>query len=301
METKNKIGFVLVVLVMLFLAGCSGGTEGAQQSGLFGRGDANSNSGSSSNTNGVILKFAENRPPSEMFKGEGYTFAFIFENHQNHPVTNLKIRTKGFDRGFVNGLAADYTISSIPAANSISGAGVYAGLVVDGVRVGGFDGQNYNFNPQFDYCYLATTQFREQVCVPSSRNTCDISVDKSKEQNGPVSVTLGSMQVVGNEILLPITLSNKGDGEVINECFNTEDYARNYKLVSVRLGSQEGDCEPSSSEDYAFLSGESIIYCRFDKDQEESYSSQVSIELSYTYQQGTSKTVRVVDPVAGIS
>jgi hypothetical protein len=300
---KNKLFLgILLVTFGLLLSACSsiGGSQNALPS--FGSGSSESGSGgSSSSTTGVVLSFGENNPPSEMYKGQNYNFNFFFENHLSVAVENLEVQTRGFDRGFVSGLDRTYSVSRIPPANDLSGPGVFSGLVVSNVRVTNFDSASYSFDPSFEYCYKATTQFREQVCVPSVNNICEEKVDSSRNQNGPVAVSVGSIDVVGNEILIPITLENRGKGDVVNNCFDTnEPFERDIKINTIRLGSQSGSCESISSENDALINGEATFLCSFSRTQDESYGSQISVEFEYLYEQSVEKDITVIDPRAGI-
>lgn len=291
---KSKF-IILLLFLGLVLAGCTGATttEG-QQSGLFGAGSSDNTDVSSKG--GVTLRFGEGNPPSEMFKGQDYTFSFVFENEQIHDIADMVVRSYGYDEGFVTGLSPEYNVDTIPRANSISGVGVYASLIVEGVNVDGFTG-DYSFDPKFDYCYTATTTFREQVCVPSARNQCDLNYDRSEEQNGPLQVTLNDLQLAGDDLILPLEIRNRGEGEAVNSCFDSDDYQIGYNLVEVKLGSQTGDCRPASSDSYSLVDDRASIFCTFPRtaSSEEAYVSQLSVELNYKYQQSTELDVEVKD------
>ena len=291
---NRKLGYILVVLVLLFFTGCGIGSDGSKTSGLsIGKGDSTS-SGSVSGKEGIKLGFTQGNPVTQMIKGGSYTFAFVFENYLNHEVTDLRIRTRGFDTNFVSGLNTDYSVNRIPKANDASGPGVYSGLVVNGVRVDNFK-ENFNFNPYFDYCYTAKTSFGEQICVPNKRYECDIEVNKFKFQSGVLGVSLGELKLSDGKIIVPIKIKDEGNGQVVNTCFNTEEYERNYKLESVKLGSEVGSCTPYSSEKFSLIQGESTIYCTFSRSQDEAYLSQLSVELSYAYQQAMYLEIEVED------
>ncbi len=283
---KKSLVMILILSLSLVFAGCSGGADGAKEDSLFGGKSGSTSKGGS----GVELSFADGRPSSEMFKGEPVTFAFVFTNYQEHEINDMKLETRGFDKGYVSGLSESYNINKIPQA-TINGAGIYPGHIVNGVSVDNFE-DNYNFNPTFDYCYTAKTSFREQVCVPSKTNECDISFDKSSNQNGPLNVKIDRIRTVDKKVRVDLTINNNGKGQVVNECFNVEDYANKYKY-KVSLGSQTGNCEAVS--DFTIINGKSNFYCEFNSDSDSEYSSQVVVELDYNYQQSTEKKIVVKD------
>lgn len=298
MKTKNLI-LVIVTSILLIFSGCSGNTDGAKTSELF----PSVGSGTSQTTgNGVDLSFAENQPGKEYNKGQPINFGFVFKNFQDEEITDMKMKITGIEWGYITGLEREYTISSIPKATPQAGPGVFTGFFVQGVTVDGFS-NNYNFNPKFDYCYTTKTTFREQVCVPSKKNICDIKVEKSQYSNGPLKVTINRLvdysdQTTG-KVGIELTINNVANGKIVNECFKTEDYANKYELISVKLGNTVGTCTAVSG--YQIVSGTSKIFCEFPRNEDNSYASQVTVELQYKYEQSTPKNILVKDYKAGLS
>jgi hypothetical protein len=293
MKKINVLLSVVLVSLIVLMSGCSmiGGNNGIKTSGL-----SIGSSSSSKGGVGVNLDFAEGNPSSEIFEGQPVTFAFIFENYQEHEITDLKVKTKGYETGFVKGLASDYSIKTIPKFTESTGPGVYAGQVVSGVRVEGFD-EKYNFNPTFDYCYSAKTSFREQICVPNKNNNiCETEIEKSQKQNGPLNVKIDRVSSVDGKVRIDFTINNVGNGQVVNTCFNTEEYTNKYSLKAT-LGSASGNCKAVSG--YNIINGKSNFYCEFSRSGDESYASQVTIELDYKYQQSTQKKILVKDLNSG--
>ena len=291
-KIKNKVKLSLMILVLgvfMLLSGCSltGSDSSSKTSGFL----PSSGSTSTNNGNGVSLSFAENNPTSEMYKGNPTTFAFVFTNYQEHDISDLKVKIKGFETSFVQGLSNNYNVNTIPRYTSSSGAGVFSGLIVSGVSVDKFEG-TYNFNPTFDYCYSAKTSFIEQVCVPSTTNTCDTDVSSSTTQNGPISVSIDRIVNSNDKVRVDFVLNDKGNGDVVNECFKTDDYANKYDL-KVTLGSQTGSCEAVSGEN--IVNGKGNFYCEFSRSGDDSYASQIVVELDYKYQQSESKKIVVKD------
>lgn len=265
--------------MLLVLAGCGGGSE-TSQSAFFGIGEGSTGTTKS----GVTLRFADGNPPQQMFKGEEYNFAFIFENFQIHDVDDMVLRTGGYDSSLMQGLAEEYQISNLPRASEAIGPGVYSGLVVDGVRVDDFEG-DFAFPAVFEYCYTAKTAMRENVCVPSSRNQCETDITKDSAQNGPVVVRIQNINALSDEIRVDFSLTTSGNGQVVNNCFETEDYANDYTINSVKLGSVEGSCTPAGTDDFLLGGGAGNFYCTFPRAGDSSYSSQVLVDIEYKFQQ----------------
>lgn len=285
-KIKNLILLSLLALVLV-VSGCSSGTD--SKGSNFGTGSSTGGSGNS----GIELSFANGNPPSEMFKGQPYTFAFVIKNFQEHEINDLEIRTKGFDRGYVSGLAESYSVNTLPKASTQIGPGLFSGLIVQGVTVDGFTG-NFNFNPEFDMCYSAKTNFREQICVPSTSNTCDVDVSKSQYSNGPVNVKVNHINALGSTIRIDFEVSNSGKGNVVNSCFSSQEYASSYQ-VKATLGTANGNCMPAGTNEFLIAGNKGSFYCEFQRTSDSSYASQLSVELDYIYQQTLKKQISVRD------
>lgn len=203
------------------------------------------------------------------------------------------MKLEGYETSYVSGLNTEYSISNIPKATDTAGPGVNSELVAEGVALDGFEG-DYNFNPEFKYCYTATTTYREQICVPSTKNQCTITVEANKEQNGPLTLTIDAINNLEDSVRLDFTITNSGSGKVVNECFNTDNYANEYSLGSVKLGGNEGNCEAVSG--FQIANNKASFYCTFPRTSgDESYASQISVEFSYKYQQSLKKSIPVRD------
>lgn len=292
MVRKNNLVYVLLVTVLLLFSACNTDTDDAQQSGLFGK--KPTTGGSSSNTQGVTLEFSEGNPPKEMYNDQSVTFGFIFTNYQEHEINDMNIKVSGYDASYVSGLSNSYSITRIPKYTTQAGPGVYADLVASGVSVKNFM-EKYNFNPQFDYCYTAKSNLVQQVCIPSKQtNLCEIKLDKLQKSNGPLVTSIDSIinKDSGGQVRVFFTIQNKGNGKVVNTCFK-EDYSNQFS-VTAKLGTQVGDCQ-SVSGAYNIIQNKASFYCDFTRSSEESYASQITVDLSYKYEQSVKKEILVKD------
>ena len=287
MKKINFLFMVSVIFGILLFSGCGGG-EGDDRSNIIGSGTRGSTSG------GVSLEFQTNNPPSEMFKDNGHRFAFRFTNFQYHEISDLRVRTRGFDSSFVSGLDSEYSVSSIPRATSDNN-GVFNGLIVEGVFVSGFQG-TYNFNPSFDWCYTATTTYRQELCIPDNSNVCTERVSANVFSNGPISVSLkGSPLRIGdNRIRIEFELSNALNGKVVSECFKTDDYAIPVRDLNVKLGTIDGVCT-STSDVIQFIDGRTRFSCEFNTQDSSSFNTQLSVEFNNLYMQSKDKRIVVRD------
>lgn len=283
-ERSSVKVFVLFLCFAFVFSGCSIGGGNIKQSGFFSTAKVSSEGG-------VDLTFADGSPATSLIAGQPTTFAFVFTNYQKHEITDMKLKVKNFEQDYVSGLNTQYSIGTIPKATDTTGAGVYAGHIVEGVRVNNFV-DTYNFDPKFDYCYTAKSSFREQVCIPNSKNECDAEFEPSAEANGPVEIAIERISSIDNQVRIDFVATNTGNGKVVNECFNTEDYANKYDLTAT-LGTKTGSCEAVSGKQ--IINGKSNFYCTFAKNNDDSYASQIVVELKYLYQQETELNIVVKD------
>lgn len=291
---KSRFGILVLFLgFFLVLSGCS--SDGDNRTSGIGIG---SNTGSSG-TSGINLKFAPGNPPSEMFKGQPYTFAFVFENFQEHDITDLRIRTRGFDRGLVSGLEESYTVSNLPRFSQQVGPGLFNGLVVQGVTVDNFVG-NFNFNPEFELRYTAKTIFRDQLCVPSLNNLCEVEVDSSRYQRGPLRVNLAYINAIGSDIRLDFEVTNSGRGNLIGPEDTRVEFIAPYS-VSASLGTSVGNCVPSGNNEFVVADGRGAFTCTFPRTSDSSYSSQLSLDVEYEYFQVEKLNILVRDLTQGFN
>jgi len=293
MKMKNYSIIIITILTLVLFSGCSLNSDGVKQSGI-NIGSGTSNKGGS----GVELTFAEGQPGSEYNKGQPFNFGFIIKNYQNHEISDMAIKISGIEWGYVKGLEKDFSITQIPKATTQSGPGVYSNLYVKGIVLSDFTNK-YNFNPKFNYCYTAKTQFREQVCIPSkTTNNCNIKIDKNNYQNGPLSIKINNLRNYDeNTLIVDLQLTNSINGKVVTECFKTDEYANDYKINSVTLGTVAGDCSKTQSN--KIIGNTAVITCTFPRGNDDgAYPSQLNVELEYKYEQSTQKNILIKDYTA---
>ena len=288
--SKNKIFIGILLLIGLVFAGCSSNEDGVRTGGIPSIGGGSSNSG-----NGVTLEFGEAMNNIQPQKGQPFSMILNIKNYQRHEIDNLEIRVLGFDTGYLN-TPLDRDESLGPATDS---GPVIKALIYENVVLDGFEG-DYNWNPVFKYCYGARTQFREQLCIPNKLGqTCENEVGSNIFSNGPLGIKIESIFPIGeSEIGIEIVVSDTLSGNVVNECFedtNINPFGSLSNPPTVSLGSQEGDCVPTSSDDYVITNDILKYRCDFSRNSDEPYTSQITVEMDYNYQQEIRKKIVVRD------
>lgn len=296
---KIKIPLKMFILATIFLtflvAGCSSINTGADTRTAGIGGDSSSENGA------VEISFVENNPPSQMFKGEEYEFAFQIFNYQMHEVEDMRLRITGFDRGNVRGLPEEDTISTIPQASEVAGAGIKTDHTYSGVVVDDFE-REFPLNPRIRYCYTQTSFRQEGICVPSRNNVCDESVvvESNVETNGPFGFRVEQVNAINDKIRIDFSLNNRLNGRVVDECFGREGFASEFSGIRASLGVEEGTCSPTGTDRFLFANGRANFYCEFSRTGDDSYPAQLFVEASSLYEQENNLNIIVRDPSSGV-
>ncbi len=300
-KNKNIFLIISIIFISIIISGCSISsiTNSNENSLTIGSGSS-SISSSKASTAGVVLEFDEKSIPEKMYVNQPVTFILHFKNYLEIEIKDLELITKGFDRSLIHGLPESMNIRTIPKMTSIS-PGEYQ-QVISGI-VGNNINEYYNFKPTFEYAYSAKTKFIEQICIPNTKNTCEIKVDKYQNQNGPVTIKINRISNYNNEIRIDFIATNSGNGVLVNsnDKFNRDSYAVDYSLDYVKLGSSNGNCKSLGVENFQFMNEVGNFYCIFPRSSEDSYASQISLEMSYSYNQEVSKNILVENLNANIN
>jgi len=284
---KNKIMMLFLLVVVLLFSGCNMPFIGDAKQDGFGGGS--SDTGFNSNK-GVELSFNEGVPPSDVYKGQEFIFGFLFENHQQHDIADMRLKVSGFDQSYVPSLKSEYDIPNIPKLTKEAGVGILGSFAISNIKVDNFQTE-YPFNPKFDYCYKAQTNSLESVCIPDkAENKCNAEVKTSLTNNGPLQVSVQNIINKGDGVRIFFTVQNKGTGVVRNTCFK-KDYSIKFD-VDATLGTEKGTCSTSGGE-FVMVNNKASFHCDFARGQDTSYPSQAIVKLDYTYEQSVQKNILV--------
>lgn len=290
---KNKLTILIVLLALIF-AGCSGGV-GDRQSGLFGGSDNGGNndveSGKLNPHVGIEMEFFQGQSVREIrYEEEDYELALEFKNHIIEDISDLRLKVWGPSSSQVTGLLGEYGVENIGRGyDSVGPDSVTFNL--PNVRfiniVDTFTGQ-----VNFDYCYSAKTTYRESICI-SEEGSCG---EGAKFVNGPVKVSISSKVLTPNSVRIELDVENsESTGKVVQTCFesNTPSILED---VTVRIGDEEGNCM-SVPDEYRLRDNNLKLRCTFDRDlaSEDQFTGQIVAELEYKYQQRVTETFNVQD------
>ena len=109
-----------------------------------------------------------------------------------------------------------------------------------------------------------------------------------------------SYNAIADNIRIDVEVTNKASGNVVDTCFDTENYANSFNVVSATLGTSEGSCSPAGTDTYLIANNKANFFCEFERSSDSSYASQLSFELEYLYNQETKQKIVVKDVTQGL-
>jgi len=306
---KNA-GLILIILVcMLFISGCQGG-------GLTNR---NVNEDYRTGTEGVIIDFVDNAPPSKIYAGDPMEVVVELNNKGAYPDTDSfvgKLEIYGFENAAINGeWDRGNTISpSLKGRSQYNREGGYATMTYrdrDGVRVP-FNQDSYKTEIVVASCYKYKTIANPSVCIDpdpyklvQEKKACEVKDQSLGSQGAPVAVDRIEQEIGADKIYFRIFVKNKGSGSVVipdryNSCpFDIGHEDINKVIVRAKLSHDASpSCTPqgTASEPLRLVNGEGMMFCTFSMPGSDSaYQSPLNIELDYVYSDSISKSIEIVN------
>ncbi len=296
------ISILIIAVIGLLIAGCSiPGKDDIVQNSIGG-----GSYGNGGKDLGLVLEFPENMPVNKIRKGAPLTFVFRFLNYGKVPARNIRVKVEGFEPNFVHGLNTDYSLPEVNPANQ-NGPGVDDSIIVNSVTVDGFNSDEYDFNAVFRVCYDYKTIVSTDLCLPSltpvedpvCKPTTSFTPPNDKT---PLQITnIEITPLENNQVRFDFTVKNKGSGITVDNCFpNIKVYKSKVRIDKFSLGGISGDCYDISGNKgvVEIRNGAGNFYCVVTRSSnvEGPYSSQISLELSYKYQDTFKKIIKVTDP-----
>ena len=271
--TKLLIASLLIIFLLTFSA-CSelsllNGTSGGSKS--------------SSQSDGVVLEIPSF--PSELWEDtQNIKIPLIFKNYENHKISDLELRVRGIDSSLVkiNG------INSVDIEKNIR-VGV-PGITQKELNMAIYDfDSDFTGNVIFNYCYDAQSEYVGQICVPKKYET-SCGNPKSETTIGPLQIKIDDLVSINDDIRVTFRVTNSGAGKIVNACFDEgNQYVASYNVIEVKVGSKT----ICSDKQENYIEGQSTFTCNFKRADEEEYTTQVSVKISYKYSKEVSKQINV--------
>ncbi len=302
---NNKMMVALAFsLIALMLTGCGfqSGTDGPPVSAEF----------TATGTEGIVMKFLPDQPPSKVYTGSPINFIVELRNRGTHDVQNGMFYLTGFDPGIITGMPLYKDLEgTLEGKSQYNPEGGYTTLEFASSTIT-LPSAMPNYKPTFmlTACYNYRTAATPLVCVDS--NPLDTSSDKAcrvqkvystGSQGAPVSVQSIESEARPNGMYFRIHVANTAGGTdqasgtvfdtgAMGSCPGGLQYTDlNIVTYTISISSSVLDCNPKSP--LRLVNNKGTIFCSYIPSALPAYQTPLEIELNYGYKSSTSKVVNI--------
>lgn len=270
-------------------------------------------------TEGIVLRFADDSPPSKIYDGSEVNLLLeVFNRGANDIEENEAIvYLSGFDpeamsfEGSSQGKTFAKAVTATKGKNPYMPEGGYNLLEFKGQgKVHVPYGDSYSPTIMATSCYVYQTIATPTVCVISSpediikQDICKPTPIDLDSQGGPVAVTRVEEEVLQQELNFIITVKNVGNGKVLNpetESMNNCPFQLTHEdldIVNIDLemsGAGEVSCNPEDKK-IRLVNGKGVIFCRIPIELETSFTTPLVITLDYGYSTSITRQITIARP-----
>ena len=299
---KNK-QFLLVSMLLLLVFGCSDNQGGSGGS---------TNTKWRTGTDGIIMSFAQDSPPSEVVSTQQVNVIVEYSNKGAFDVDNLVFYLSGYDN----------TIFSFgrpvmeERAPRITGKSQF---YPEGSQLGFINWRAEVNTPQtadsftqdltVTSCYSYQTIANPSICIDPKKydyvvaGRCKFDVsDLGSSQGGPIAVTSIKQKTTNNRVYLEIYFENKGSGVPfspsigVTNCYNsiTLNDKDTVRVSQVYLpGGRSFTCNPNTN--IRLTNNRGFVICELPISGESYYVTALTVVIDYNYRQSMTKSLKVVN------
>ncbi len=280
-------------------------------------------------TQGIEISFMQNMPPSEIYDNSPIELVVEVRNKGAHPqiqratgwpiiVTSEgrgigTLYLDGFDDKIIMGMPKQISIPTVYGKGPYNPEGEYdivtfRGNVIN-LDVQGL--QEYDAKFMVTSCYTYETIASQTVCIDpepysiSQRDKVCIIPDSysfSGGQGGPVAVTKVEEKVYGDKIYFTITISNSGNGRVVDKnkintaCPYSLDYSNLNKVqVSGKVSGYSLVCDQGGNINLLNNKGTIMCYIPRPSTARSAYTTPIQINLNYGYTSSITKNIKIIN------
>ncbi len=290
-----KAGYVIFILSMLLLVGCTGGSSSGDVTNW------------KTGTQGITLDFVQNSPPSTIYAGEVYTLALEVRNRGAHPIdddtVDVSLFFSGFDQTLLSGIDDD-SISVFDKKSVTNPEGGFEIYDTD------FDVQIYEDTDSLPQdirvtaCYDYETVAGLEVCVdPDPTKDDDDSciatgASGAGGQGAPIAITSVTQEPLKGKVRFTMRIQNVGQGDLIRQGTGCLSVDRRDKDIVVfegaSIGNVELECSADASGEIRLVNGVGTLTCTGEVNElEPAYLTSLGVKLVYGYKDSVSKRVTI--------
>jgi len=301
----KKISFFALLLSVLFVAGCTLNSTKTSTDEVY------------TGTQGIVMSFIAQNPPSEIFEGSPMSVLIDYSNKGASEIKSGKLYLTGYDSTYLFGSS-----SKVENLNGLNGKSLLNPVGEEKIAefVSGSvnkpdDIDRFSQKLKLTACYEYETHASAQVCIDpdpfgirEGKKTCTVSaITLSGGQGAPVGVTSIDERIAGNRIQFKIFFKNLGSGEVYNvgkgtdNCFSSLDYSDldQVTVVGARFSRKTLSCEPSK---VRLVNNEGYVICYGNIETTgDEYLTTLNVDLKYNYRDSIIRSVDILDVPGGPS
>ena len=298
--------FILIVVGLFFIAGCSGDSGNETSTGTFTGG-----------VNGLSIGFVELSPPATFDEGNSVPVKVILKNKGEYDLAAGQAKAKVYGVNLDNfGLAKDYksTLQALRGVGEFNAEGGQGEIDFGNAQYVLPVINSEEFVLRARVCYPYQTRLLSEVCVANaaSKSNDACSLDGEKVSKGDVSsapITISSLKEQtrgGQQVRFDLVIENKGGGEVYNPSVSCEELDEEMFRLSngnkvkleivnpVNVKCDFKDKEPENSGIVELKMGKATVSCWLDVN-DEPYADRLSLKLDYMYRDDTSTNIRIFE------
>jgi hypothetical protein len=262
---------------------------------------------------GLVVTFVPGVPPAKVFADSEVSAIFEVKNKGAADVEGAILYLTGYDKRYLFGSDQQQQTFAIPGKSTYNPNGEMVELIQFDTQVTSLPEDIDKFQQTFKatLCYSYETVASPSICINPAIHTAEITesvcsvkpVTLSGGQGAPVAVEKVEEELIGEQILFKIYISNNGGGipfiEDLANChtdllYNEIDLV-NLDSVSFSDYEMTSDCKPNpirlvGNKGYAVCSLRSS-----DRFGTSSYVTPLNIRLSYNYRQSIKKDFEIVN------
>ncbi|MBW2972080.1 hypothetical protein KY359_03515 [Candidatus Woesearchaeota archaeon] len=306
MANKKTIQASCLILTLLFITGCSsfgGRNDGPPVSAEF----------TATGTEGIVMNFIPEQPPSKVYTQSSLTFLVEIRNRGTYTVPSAAFYLTGFDPNIIVGLPPAYILAQpLEGKNQFNPEGGYTTAEFSTSTVN-LPTSMPNYKPTFmlTACYPYHTVATPLICVDP--NPLDTTTDKAcrvqkvyatGSQGAPVSVQSIESEARPTGMFFRIHIANlaggteQASGTVFDQtAMQTCPGGLQYSSLNnidymVSIAGQPLDCEPQGR--IRLVNNVATIFCKYlNMPQIPAYQTPIEVVLMYGYKSSIAKIVEI--------
>ena len=270
----------LLILLFLFIVGCSGGTGNQLAQYNFKQGISE-----------LSFKFLQNAPPEKLYRNSDFRIVVDAHNEMAYDLTNAKMRVVGLDNTYFELEQTEKAFGPLVGKSLLSPEGDRTFVEFDGRTKGLLPGASeYRATYFLKTNFNSLMDFSDTICINPNLyavydSGCSVEAQKSYGgQGAPLAVQqleeIFTPAGNGGGMELRFTLANRGRGKMTT-----------VRLLKSQLGGEDLKCEfadaPLDQKTWLVLKEEekeARLTCKTFLRDQRSYTTTLSLSFSYDYE-----------------